>query len=161
MKVLQLTILFCVIGFISIESQELGYINDSDGYTNLRLEPSVKSDIIGVITIGQEFKYYPDHYDDWWKVDFIYRTGYMHKSRIKNFKKVKSEIGRYFQDYYYGDKNNVEFSEVNNGKLFLLTQDYPLATLTAFCELSKEVQAFLITIYESPLNDLIDLFSVD
>ncbi len=157
MKTLQLTILFCLIGLIPVKSQDLGYINDSDGYSNLRLEPSGESDIIGIITTGQEFKYYPDNNSDWWRIDFKFRTGYMHKSRIKDFEKVKSEISKYFQDYYSADRNNVELSEGYNEKLFMVTQDYPLATVTAFCELKKEVQVFLISIYESPLHDLIDL----
>lgn len=157
MRNIVLTILLICIGFTSINAQELGYINDNDGYTNLRLEPSSKSNIVGIIISGQEFKYYPDQGTDWWKVDFKFRTGYMHKSRIKGFDKAKTEIGEFFQDFYTTDRNNVEYGEVNNEKLFLLTQDYPLATLTAFCEQRKEIQVFLISEYESPIHDLIDL----
>lgn len=149
-------LLFCI-GFGSVGAQEFGYINDNDGYTNLRLEPSGKTDIIGIIISGQEFKYYPDQDSDWWKVDFQFRTGFMHKSRIKDFDKVKTEIGQFFQDFYSTDRNNAELGEGNNEKLFLLTQDYPLATLTAFCEQQKEIQVFLISEYESPIHDLIDL----
>ncbi|MEW7289948.1 SH3 domain-containing protein [Aquimarina sp. 2304DJ70-9] len=157
MKILQLTILFILIGLIPLSSQELGYINDSDGYTNLRLEPSGKSNIIGVILSGQEFKYYADDNSDWWKVDFKFRTGFMHKSRIKDFNKVKTEIGQFFQDFHSTNKNNAEYGEVNNEKLFLLTQKYPLATLKAFCEQPKGIQVFLISKYESPIHDGIDL----
>jgi hypothetical protein len=157
MKSLQLTILFCLIGLIPIKSQEIGYINDSDGYANLRLEPSSESDIIGIIITGQEFKYYPDKNLDWWKVDFKFRTGFMHKSRIKDFHIATAEIGQFFQDFYSSDRNNVELGEGNNEKLFLLTQNYPLATLTVFCEQRKEIQVFLISEYESPIHDLIDL----
>ena len=157
MRIIGLVILLFSIGFAPTKAQQLGYINDNDGYTNLRLEPSGESDIIGIVTTGQEFKYYPDKNSDWWKIDFKFRTGYMHKSRIKDFEKVKSEISKYFQDYYSADRNNVELSEGYNEKLFIVTKDYPLATVTAFCELRKEVQVFLISIYESPLHDLIDL----
>jgi len=156
MKILQITIFLSLIGIIPLKSQELGYINDSDGFTNLRLEPSGKSDIIGIIISGQEFTYYPDN-TDWWKVDFNYRTGFIHKSRIKDLIKVKTEISQFFQEFYSIDRNNVELGEVNNEKLFLLTQDYPLATWTAFCEQRKEIQVFLISEYESPIHDLIDL----
>ncbi len=156
MKTLRLTILLSLFGLIPLNAQEFGYINDPDGYTNLRLEPSGKSDIIGIILTGQEFTYFPDN-SDWLKVDFINRTGYMHKSRIKDFKKVNAEIDQFFQGFYSADRNNVELGEGNNEKLFLLTQDYPLATLTAFCKQRKEIQVFLISEYESPIHDLIDL----
>jgi len=156
MKTLQLSILLSLIGLIPIKAQDLGYINDPDGYANLRLEPSGKSDIIGIITSDQVFRYYPDN-SDWWKVDFYFRTGYLHKSMIKNFDKIKSEIINYFQDYYSADRNNVELSEAYNEKLFMVTQNYPLATLTAFCEQSNEIQEFIISVYKSPLHDLINL----
>jgi len=158
MKILKLIIILLLsIGRISICAQELGYINDSDGYTNLRLEPSGKSKIVGIIITGQVFKYYPDNSSDWWKVDFNSRTGFMHKSRIKDFNTVKFEINKYFQDYYSSDRNNVELSEGNNEKLFIVTQDYPLATMSAFCEQSKEIQDFLISEFQSPIHDLINL----
>jgi len=97
---LQLTILLSLIGLIPLKAQVLGYINDPGGYSNLRLEPSGESDIIGIITSDQIFRYYPDN-KDWWKVDFYFRTGYMNKSRIIDFEKIKSEIIKTFQDYYY------------------------------------------------------------
>jgi hypothetical protein len=156
MKRLQITILFSLIGIIPLISQELGYINDPNGYTNIRLEPSGKSDITGIILSGQEFKYYPDN-SDWWKVDFYNRNGFINKLRISDFNKVKSEIGKFFHEFYSTDRNNAELGEGNNEKLFLLTQDYPLATLTAFCEQIKEIQVFLISEFESPIHDLIDL----
>ena len=157
MRIIGLVILLYCIGYAPATAQQLGYINDNDGFTNLRLKPSGESDIIGIIITGQEFKYYPDKSSDWWKVDFKFRTGFMHKSRIKDFDKVKTEIWQFFQDFYSTDRNNAELGEGNNEKLFLLTQDYPLATLTAFCEQRKEIQAFILSEYESPIHDLIDL----
>ena len=150
------TLLLLIVG-THLSAQELGYINDSDGYTNLRLEPDGKSEIVGIILTGQVFKYYPDNNSDWWKVEFKFRTGFMHKSRIKNYNKIKSEISKYLQDYYSADRNNVELSQGNNEKLFMVTQDYPLATLKAFCEQSKDIQDYLISEYKSPIHDLIDL----
>lgn len=157
MRIIGLIIFLYSVGFTFTKAQKLGYINDNDGYANLRLEPSGESDIIGIIITGQEFKYYIDKSSNWWKVDFKFRTGFMHKSRIKDFDKVKYEIGQFFQEFYSTDRNNVEKGEGNNEKLFLLTQEYPLATLSAFCEQRKEVQVFLISEYESPIHDLIDL----
>jgi len=151
-----LILLLLIIGN-PVSAQELGYINDPDGYTNLRLDPNGKSEIVGIVITGQVFKYYPNNNSDWWKVDFKFRTGFMHKSKIKDFNKAKSEISKYFQDYYSADRNNVELSEGNNEKLFMETQDYPLATMKAFCEQSKEIQEYLISEYKSPIHDMIDL----
>ncbi len=158
MKILQLIIILLLsIVRIPICAQEFGYINDSDGYTNLRLESNGKSEIIGVIITGQVFKYYPDNNSDWWKVDFNFLTGFMHKSRIKDFNTVKFEISRYFQGYYSADRSNVELGEGNNEELFMVTQNYPYATMSAFCEQSNEIQDFLISEFQSPIHDLINL----
>ena len=157
MKTFYITILLNLIWLVPLKSQELGYINDPDGYTNLRNKPSGQSDIIGIITTGQEFYYQPGNSSDWWKVDFKFRSGYVHKSRITNFDEIKSKISKFYQDYYLADKNNTELGEGNNEKLFLLTQDYPLASLTAFCEQKIEIQEFLISEYKSPIHDMIDL----
>lgn len=157
MKTLQLALFLSLIYIFPTFSQELGYINDSDGYINIRLEPSGNSDIIGIITSAQVFEYIPVKNSPWWKVDFHFRTGYIHKSRIRDFKKVKSEVDNFFQSFYTSDRNSTEIGEEKNEKLFLLTQDYPLAVVKAFCEQKKEVQTFLISEYESPIHDLIDL----
>lgn len=153
----QMITLFVLFGLTPIIAQKVGYINDSDGYTNLRLEPSGKSEIAGIIIQGQEFKYYPDKNSDWWKVEFQFRSGFMHKSRIKDFNDVKTEISNFFKEFHSTDRNNAEAGETNNEKLFLLTQDYPLAASAAFCEQNKEVQDFLVSEYEKPVHDLIDL----
>ncbi len=144
-------------GLLSVSSQELGYINDSDGYTNLREDQSAESNIIGVITNGQEFQYFPDKTSSWWKVQFYHRTGYMHKSRIKSFATAKMEISKFYKDYFSANRNNVELSQGNNEKLFLLTEKFPLASLEAFCEQNKEIQDYLVSQYKQPIHDLIDL----
>ncbi|UZR96234.1 SH3 domain-containing protein [Chondrinema litorale] len=132
-------------------------MNDPDGYTNLRLSPSGKSDIIGVILSGQTFNFYPDINSDWWKVDFEFRTGYVHKSRIKYFDEVESEISKLFLSYVESNPANVEFSEMNSELLFEYAQNFPLATLTAFCKQPDNVKSFLISKYQTPINDGIDL----
>lgn len=157
MRIVQLIALFLWIGFYPSFGQEHGYIKDTDGYTNLRLNPSGESEIIGIIITGQEFEYYPDKSTNWWKVNFKYQSGFIHKSRIENFEMIKSDINRFFQEFYSTDRNNAELGENNNEKLFLLTQDYPLAASEAFCEQKKEIQEFLISEYESPIHDQIDL----
>ncbi|MCW3785849.1 SH3 domain-containing protein [Plebeiibacterium sediminum] len=157
MRIIQLIIITLILGIIPLKAQKLGYINDSDGYTNLRIEPFENSNIISIITNGQEFRFYPNPNNDWWRVDYNFRTGYMHKSRIKDYNKVKVEISRFLKDFYLSDRDNAELSEGNNEKLFFLIQDYPLASLTAFCEQPQNIQSFLIAELESPIHDLIDL----
>lgn len=157
MKKLLSTLILSFVSLISLSAQELGYIQDPDGYTNLRIEPSGKSKIIGIITTGQEFQYQPSKSTNWWKVNFGFRTGYIHKSRISNLKEIQKEISSFYQEYYSTDKRNAELSETNSEKLFNLIEDYPLASLNAFCEQNKSVQEFLISEYESPVNDLIPL----
>jgi hypothetical protein len=101
--------------------------------------------------------YYPDKTSEWWKVEFNYRRGYIHNSRIMSFYAVKEQINNFYQDFYKNDRNNAEMGEVNNEKLFLFTLNYPSASLTAFCEQRKEIQNFLLNEYESPIADTLDL----
>ena len=157
MKTLLPAIIVSILFITQIFAQEMGYINDSDGYSNLRSEPSGKSNIIGIITKGQEFYYYPDNSADWWRVEFLFQKGYMHKSRITNFKKVQSKVDQFYQEFYTTDRNNAEMGEVNNENLFLWFQDYPLACIKAFCSQKQEIQDFLLSELESPIHDMIDL----
>ena len=137
-------------------AQEKGYINDPDGYTNIRKQPSVESEIIGKLIEGEMFTYHPSN-SNWWKVEFKGVKGFVHSSRIESVIEVKKRINQYFVDYFESDRNNVELSEGNNEKLFLLSEKYPYSLLTSFCELNNEIQVFLLSEYESPIHDLIDL----
>ena len=157
MKILPAVLLLCFLAFIPAMAQESGYITDPDGYTNLRSGPSAKSGIIGIIPEGQVFNYYPDNNSDWFKVDFGYRTGYVHKSRIKSINIAKSEISNFFKEFNSIDRNNVESGEADNKKLYRLTGEYPLAAVNAFCEQDRKIQEFLISEFRSPVNDGIDL----
>lgn len=62
---------------------KIGQINDSDGYTNLRLKKNSKSKIISKITDNQYFFYLPKKTENWYKVkDLKGNVGFIHKSRI-------------------------------------------------------------------------------
>ena len=71
-------------GYIEkVSSHRIGVINDPDGYTNVRSEPSTSSDIVTKIFEGEEFSYEPFN-DKWVRVydddgDFI---GFMAASRV-------------------------------------------------------------------------------
>jgi len=60
------------------------FINDADGYTNVRLGPSVRYEVVSRIHDGEEFFCYPRKDSDWWIViTKTKQTGYVHKSRIR------------------------------------------------------------------------------
>lgn len=71
----------------SVCSQEPGFINDSDGYTNIREEQNSKSDVVAKILNGERFLFYPTAENNWWKVEFTkgdkILNGFVHNSRIK------------------------------------------------------------------------------
>ena len=67
----------------NVSSHRIGVINDPDGYTNVRSEPSTSSEIVTKIFEGEEFSYEPFN-DKWVRVyddegDFI---GFMAASRV-------------------------------------------------------------------------------
>ncbi len=60
-----------------------GFINDPDGYTNVRKEMKSNSIIIAKVLEGVPFKYWVNENSNWYKVVLISGTkGYIHKSRI-------------------------------------------------------------------------------
>ena len=68
----------------------LGEINDPDGYTNVREEPTTKSKIIFKIVEKEYFYYESSDVKDWCIVTNMNGTsGFMHKSRIVNVSEFK------------------------------------------------------------------------
>lgn len=71
-------------GEIYLEEMQSGVIQDEDGYTNVRENPTTSSKIICTIKENENFLYYEISDSNWW---YIYKDdekkGYMHKSRIK------------------------------------------------------------------------------
>lgn len=60
------------------------YINDKDGYTNLRSKPSAQSDIVTTIPDKEFISVLERKSDDgWWKVLYKDFQGYVHSSRIR------------------------------------------------------------------------------
>lgn len=69
-------------------AQEVGNINDPDGYTNIREGQSSSTAILAKFVTGERFLYYPTENSSWWKViKKINKNetveGYVHKSRIQ------------------------------------------------------------------------------
>lgn len=58
-------------------------IEDPDGYTNVRADPTTAAAVLAVINEGEEFSAYPSG-NDWWRVRTAAgQTGYVHRSRIR------------------------------------------------------------------------------
>ena len=70
-------------------------INDSDGYVNVRSGKSSQSKIVGRIKERQIFFFIPSLKSDWWQV-FLPNgiLGYVHKSRIREYRYCPSSIQR-------------------------------------------------------------------
>lgn len=157
MKNILFIIIFCFIDFPTIWGQELGYIKDIDGFSNIRNDQSSESEIIGIITEGQEFTYYVDNDSEWWKIKYKYLNGYVHKSRIESYDEVKTQIIQFYKEFH--NQKNLDAKKQNEfiEKLFLLTKKYPSASLSAFCEQSKGIKDFLLEKYELPNINMVDL----
>jgi len=74
-----------------------GIINDSDGFTNLRMEPNGSSKIIGKFVNNYLFFYTPNSFCNWWAVykndnSFEKPLGYIHKNKITQYKDFPIEI---------------------------------------------------------------------
>lgn len=60
------------------------YIDDPDGYSNIRSSKSTNANILGTIRVGEEFYTQVDYKQDWWQVKTRNGLlGYVHKSRIQ------------------------------------------------------------------------------
>jgi Bacterial SH3 domain len=63
-----------------------GVINDPDGFTNVRAEPSENAAIVGRVKTGETFEYEGRGNTPWWKVTLASgKKGWMHSSRIRRF----------------------------------------------------------------------------
>jgi|TARA_R100000027_G_C2222090_1_gene86414 hypothetical protein len=58
---------FILLSF-SVRAQEVGQINDPDGYTNIREGKDSNSKIIAKFVNEERFLYFPNTDDNWWKV---------------------------------------------------------------------------------------------
>jgi len=81
-----IVIIFFLILTKGFGQHELAMINDSDGFTNVRKDKSIDSQIVIKINTGQLF-YCESSSEDWWLVSFFPADdkgiGYVHKSHIK------------------------------------------------------------------------------
>ena len=84
MKVITLIFGF-LISLNMFGNEQLGRINDPDGYTNVRENPTTKSKILFKITDSEYFYYQSSDIKDWCKVTNMNgNSGFMHQSRIES-----------------------------------------------------------------------------
>ncbi|MBD0405488.1 SH3 domain-containing protein [Flammeovirga sp. EKP202] len=83
-------IIFTVLVLLNlhVSAQEVGNINDPDGYTNIRESQKSSSRILAKLVSGERFLYYPTLKSNWWKVIKKVNMdktieGFVHKSRIQ------------------------------------------------------------------------------
>lgn len=103
---------------------KIGLIDDSDGYTNIRLKSSSNSLIIGTILNG-EFFIYNESNSDWYFVKTLSGLkGFVHKSRIKNAndkEKILLTINGYDPtDLSYDKDTIINVNSLNNKTAFFI-----------------------------------------
>jgi len=83
-------LLLFLFSFNQLSAQEIGIINDPDGYTNVRDGKGTTYEVIGEVKEGEQFRYFADLESNWWAIETIlyYGTplkGFIHKSRIQPY----------------------------------------------------------------------------
>jgi len=66
---------------VAAENDIYGIINDPDGYTNVREQRSVNSDILFSIKENRRFQIISRD-SNWWLIEYRGKQGYMYKDRI-------------------------------------------------------------------------------
>jgi len=137
---------------------ERSYINDKDGYTNVRRDPSSSSPVIARIPEGEVFISYAEKDASWYQVETKNRIkGYVHKSRIQSFAALEAEIAGFFNTFLNTPSNHAEDNEVLNEELFSYARKYPEVFVAVFAKVDSKTQRFILDQLESPVHDLIDL----
>lgn len=115
--------------------EEIGLINDPDGYTNGRKEPSSSSDVLFKILDGEYFIYVSTKESKWFKIKTLDdKVAYVHSSRIK--KVYPNSIITFFSEYYDEKeekdklrKNIIAIKSLNESKAFSI-KEFPYTKLS-------------------------------
>jgi len=157
MKSVFIIFVFSITFFSKSEGQLIAYINDPDGYTNIRKLPEAGSEILGRFEMGDEFYFFPSARENWWRVSAHSISGFMHKSRILPYDSKVKQISEFLKNFCDSDYNNAEISQGLNEKMFKNLLYYPTAFLEAFCNLNNTDKDFIEFHLKEPINDGIDL----
>jgi hypothetical protein len=112
-----LTILFLLLGFFQASSKhEVGVVKDPDGYTNIRSEPNIKSDVIRRID-ENELLWFIRTESPWLKVSNYFggytgkNEGYIHSSSVIPI----NDFGIQEIENFYGEEFEKEKKEIKLG----------------------------------------------
>lgn len=99
--------------------EEIGLINDPDGYTNARKEPSSSSDILLKIVEGEYFFYNSIKHSNWSEIKTLEgQIAYIHNSRIKKIN--QNNVIVFLSEYY---DNNEERDKLKKNILAIKSLD--------------------------------------
>ena len=153
-----LSVLILVSSILHAQNQVEAYIDDPDGFTNIREKPDIKSEVIGKVLEGELFICYPDSSSNWWPVISGKKLkGYVHKSRIKSLLDLTKEIIEFFRVFSNISPNNAEYGEIYNEDMFEYARKFPLAFIDAFSKSNENIQKYILEELETPIHDLIDI----
>lgn len=151
-------LLYFIASTIASFAQVESYINDEDGFTNVREGKSADSKIIGTIQTAELFISEPDRESIWWKIEKANGiSGFVYHDRIVPVSSKTVVIQRFFKEIENANPNNVEFGETSNEQLFIYAERFPKSFISALDQTSLELRKLLINELESPIHDLIDL----
>lgn len=90
---------------------EVAIINDKDGFSLIRNNSDIHSEVVDTLYNGEFFQYIRNDISDWYKVYKMWNTsGYVHKSRIQNLKHLEKEIQYNLIDSIF-DKEAILYKE--------------------------------------------------
>lgn len=99
---------------------EIGLINDRDGFTYIRDDQELKSNVIDTLVDGEFFYFTPNDSSDWCAVYKMWNVnGFVHKSRIKSLKSFTKAEQRTLIDSIFSEELKLYsnyFSESNEKK---------------------------------------------
>ena len=156
LTILILTLCFELNSYAQSTGEE-AYINDPDGYTNVRDGQSGSTNILTTIKAGELFWFRPSEQSNWWQVTKSDgTTGFVHNSRIVNVATQADEASKLMNAIRTTDSNNVEFGEFSNERLYILAQQFPKSFTIAFQNADKQTRNLVIEELETPIHDMID-----
>ncbi len=114
--------------------EKIGLINDTDGYTNARKEPSSSSEILFKILEDEYFMYTSIKESNWSEIQTLdNKVAYVHNSRIK--KVNPNNVITFFSEYYDEDeekdkliKNIITIKSLDESKAFSI-KEFPYSKL--------------------------------
>lgn len=148
----------CFISFCFGQNEIQGYINDPDGYTNIRESANIKAKVVGKLFEAELFIFVPDSNSSWWKIKTNNMLeGFVHRSRIKSIDELTIEIVKFLKYFSGFSPNNVHNNEEGNEEMFGYAQKYPLSFIDALSKMDKIIKIHIAEELETPIHDLIDL----